>query len=235
MLINDTSRPLIFVGTNSNMYQYSEMCESVGISVAGIIDSDYFGNTDTYCDIPVIDSQESFNCPEKLDFYKKNYNFFCAVNWTPITSSPIAIRNREKRRIIIDLIDQCNLRCVSLVSSKSCVSPSATVGKGVFIDHLVNIESKVVIGDFTNLYAYTHVGHTSVIGRNCVFQRISVLAHDSVFEDEVYFSPLVKLTKGGVRIGTNTFIHEGVYIRRGTIPNEIVSLTGGNLSRVIKL
>ncbi|NDB85112.1 MAG: hypothetical protein EB127_20780 [Alphaproteobacteria bacterium] len=52
-------------------------------------------------------------------------------------------------------------------------------------------------------------------------------------EDNVYFSPMVKALKGGVTFGENTFIQEGIYIRRGTIRNEIVALGQGNSKRVI--
>lgn len=232
MLINDNSRPLIFIGTNSNLYQYIELCQTVGIEIAGIIDSDYFGNTQTYCDLPVIDSEIAFDDAYKLAHYKQNFNFFCAVNWSPITVDRVYVRNREKRNRLIDQIDHCGLPCISLISPNSCISPSAEIGRGVFVDNLVNVEPKVIVGDFTTIYSYTLIGHTTKIGRNCVFQRHSVLSNDSIVENEVYFSPMVKCTKGGIRISTNTFVHEGVYMRRGTLPNEIVSLTAENKNRV---
>ena len=234
MHLNNSSRPLIFLGTNYNMHQYREMCDTVGISIEGIIDSDYFGNTDTFCGIPIIDSEHAFSDSDTLEHYRKNFNFFCAVNWTPI-DDPIQIRNRLKRIKILKLIDQYDLSCISLISKHSCISASSTIGRGVFIDNFVNIESNVEINDFVNIYAYTHVGHDSVIGKNGVFQRECMLSHESVFEENVYFAPLVKTSKGGVCYSAGTFIQEGIYVRRGTTPGEIVSLDSGNPRRVRQL
>ena len=42
--INDTQKPLIFLGSNDAMYILTEACEQLGIQFAGIIDKDYYGN-----------------------------------------------------------------------------------------------------------------------------------------------------------------------------------------------
>jgi hypothetical protein len=43
----------------------------------------------------------------------------------------------------------------------------------------------------------------------------------------------VKAFKSGAVFGRGSFIHEGIYIRRGTIENEVVSMNGANTKRVI--
>ena len=62
------------------MPKFTEICEDAGITVHGIIDNDYFGNTDYIDDIPVIDTEFSFSDLEKLKYYRDNFNFFCATN-----------------------------------------------------------------------------------------------------------------------------------------------------------
>jgi hypothetical protein len=51
--------------------------------------------------------------------------------------------------------------------------------------------------------------------------------------DNVYFGPAVKAMKYGAKFSSGTFIHEGVYIRRGTLENEVVSMQSPNQSRVV--
>jgi hypothetical protein len=50
--------------------------------------------------------------------------------------------------------------------------------------------------------------------------------------NDSYFGLCSKALKVGATFGANTFIHEAIYIRRGTLENEIVSMTGTNTKRV---
>ena len=231
MSINDNSKPLIFLGSSHAINKLTDVCEYYGIEIAGIIDKDYWGNTSTICDIPVIDSEEAFNNSSTLDNYRQNYNFFCATNWIP-NNEEIAKRNRVKRLDLLGLIDQLNLNCVSLIDPTAKLSRHATIGRGVFIDSYVLVEPKVIIGDFTNIYAYSGLGHSSRFDRNCVVQRHCSIAGDCIFEHDTFLGTAVKALKPGAVFGPRTFVHEGVYIRRGTIENEEVSITGNNLKRV---
>ena len=214
------------------MHRFTEVCDLVGITVVGIIDSDYYGNTEQLCGIPVIDTEASFEDPEKLDHYKKNYNFFCATNWTP-EKTPVSIRNREKRHRLLEMIDQFALPCISLVDPDARISKYSTVGCGVFVDACVMLEPNVSLGNYTNIYYGSIVGHDSIVGRNCVIQRKCMLAAHVHVDPDVYFGLEVKALKDGARFGQGTFIHEAIYIRRGTVPGEVVSVNGSNNKRII--
>ena len=229
---NNKSRPLIFLGSSVALYKQLEVCENFGITVHGIIDQDYYGNTEHLCDLPVIDGQDCFRNPEKLNFYRDNFNFFCATNWTPEPTS-VLVRNREKRKVLIDLIDQYDLPCISIVDPRARISKYATVGQGCFIDGDVMIEHHVTIKDYVNIYCNNDIGHGSTIGRNCVIQRQGMLAADSVLEDDVFMAMRVTALKQGARYGTGSFVQEGIYLRRGTVPGEVVGLKTENPSRVV--
>lgn len=213
------------------MYLYLEICQDYGIDIAGIVDGDYFGNTETYCGLPVIDTELAFDDPEKLKYYKENFNFFCATTWTPMPD-PITVRNREKRLRMIDLIDQLELPCISLVGKKAHVSSYAKIGKSCFVADLSYIEPRVVLDDYVNIYGMSYIGHSASIGRNSLVQRKCVITCDICVEDNVYIAAMVSAFKEKTRISTGTFVHECVYINRGTIKNEIVSLEGENMRRV---
>jgi hypothetical protein len=107
-MVNDTSKPLIFLGASQSIAIYIECCEHVGIQIAGIIDGDYYGNTATIENVAVIDGHDAFSTPEKIAYYRENFNFFCAVNWLPVQDE-ISIRGRKKRQDLIGLAQQHNL------------------------------------------------------------------------------------------------------------------------------
>lgn len=228
---NDISRPLIFLGSSANIEKLADVCATVGMTIKGIIDSDYWGNTDSIGGIPVIDSENCFDDLDLLDYYKSNFNFFCATNWTPETD-PVTTRNREKRNKLIDLIDRLQLPCISLVDPLSRVASSARIGHGVFIDAFVLIEPYCNIDDHVSVYAFVGLGHHTHVMRNSVIQRHCSIGGNCVFESNVFVGTGVRALKTGARFGSGTFIHEAVYIRRGTIPNEIVGQGENNMSRV---
>ena len=224
-------KPLIFLGSNVALLKQIEVCEDNGIEIFGIIDSQYFGNTNKIGGIPVIDTEESFNDPIKCNFYKNNFNFFCATNWIPV-QDPIFIRNREKRNKLIDLIDKFNLNCINIINKSARISKYAKLGKGCFIDGNVMIEPGCCIGDFVSIYASCEIGHNSTIGRNSVLQRRVGIAGDVTIKNDVYFSCASMALKNGVTYNQGTFVHEAVYIRRGTVENEIIHQFSINQKRV---
>jgi hypothetical protein len=230
--INCNQRPLIFVGSNVVMNQLKEVCEDYNIEIHGIIDNDYHGSGKEFCGIPVIDTEKSFQDSKLLDFYKNNFNFFCATNWTP-EKNPIHERNRQKRNNLINLLDQYQLPVISLIDNKANVSRYSTIGRGVFIDAICNIEPDVVVDDYVWIGWASGIGHGTHIERNCVIQRQVWTGGFCYFESECFVGIGAKTLKTKARFGKGTWIQEMVYIKRGTIPGEIVGLDGTNARRVV--
>jgi len=225
--INDNSKPVIFLGTSDSMLKLVEVCEDHEIKIAGIIDDNYFGNTEIYYELPVIDSEKSFADPEKLKYYKDNYNFFCVVHWSPEHYS-FTIANREKRENFIKLINDNNLNCISLVDRFARTSRRSVIGKNVYIDANVCLEPLSKIGDFTSIYFGSIIGHHTTLGVNCLIQRQCIVVGHLTLKDQVYFGPGVRAMKNGATFEENSFVKGGIYIRRGTVKNEIVSMTSSN-------
>lgn len=229
MIINDNTKPLILLGSNIALYILIETCEAVNINIAGIVDKDYYGNTDSICGIPVIGNEDSFfdDANNKL-----NYNFFCATNWIP-EDNPIHQRNKSKRDKLLNLIKEFDLNCISIVDPTARISKHAVIEHGVFIDGNVRLEPEVTVGAFSTVMFNTIIGHHTKLGKNCVVQRGCYITSKCTLEDNVYVSVASKLLKSGATFGENTFIHEGIYIRRNTIKNEIVSMNSTNQRRVV--
>lgn len=232
--INDNTRPLIFLGSSQSMHELLEVCEDNNIQVHGVIDQDYYGNTEMLCDIPVIDGESVFDNPERLQYYRDNFNFFCATNWTPVQNA-VHIRNKEKRMRLLDLLDQHQLSVISLIHKLADVSRYSTVGKGVYVDAFASVEPCVDIGDYVMIYSHSIIGHHATLGRNSVFQRRTSLSANTAYGKNVYFGLLVAHFRTNVVVSDGTFVHEGVCFKRGTVKNEVVSFDGENIKRVYNL
>lgn len=228
---NNNQRELALLGSSVNLTKVKDICAHYGIKIAGIIDSDYFGNTAAISGLPVIDTEHSLADPHCAEHYRSNYNFFCAVNWTP-EKTVVGQRNRKKRDSFIDLLDRLNLSIISLIDPLARVASDATIGRGVYVDAFVLIEPAAVIQDHVSVYAYSGIGHHTVLMRNSVVQRHCSIAGDCEFGPDTYLGTAVKALKPGARFGAGTFIPECVYIRRGTLPGEVISRNAGNQSRV---
>jgi acetyltransferase-like isoleucine patch superfamily enzyme len=227
-------RPLIFLGTNSAMQIYLETCAENKIPVHGIIDQDYYGNTDKLWKVPVIDTQQCFQDPDRARYYRDNFVFFCATNWMPMADKPTT-RNRQKRHELLQIIDQNNLKCANIIDQRSKVSPSAQLGQGVFVAEWVVVEPDVVIEDHVCVWSHSVVGHDSRVGRNSVIQRHCTIVSHVTMEENVYLGMSVRLYKSYATLKKNTFVHECVYLKRSTLPNEIIGLHSQNPRRVTVL
>jgi UDP-3-O-[3-hydroxymyristoyl] glucosamine N-acyltransferase len=168
------------------------------------------------------------------DYYRKNYNFFCATNWSPI-QNPGFIRTVEKRQKYIELIEKKNLNCISLIDPSAKVSRHSKIGKGVFIDSFCYVNSNVKISDWSIVYGFSTVADSCTIGRNCVLQRKTLITGEVTLEDNVFMAIGSIVNKNHVTIANNTFIQQGIMVLRDTKPYELIGLAGKDLRRVYKI
>jgi UDP-3-O-[3-hydroxymyristoyl] glucosamine N-acyltransferase len=224
-MINDISKPLIFLGSNSCIHKLYELCQSIGYQITGIIDDDYYGQG-SYKDIPVVGTEAD---TDKF----KDHQFICATNWiSGNTSDNIIIRNREKRTRQIDLLDQKQLALASIISPIAQVSKYATIGRGVVIDAFCLVEPEAILKDHVVMHTHSGVGHLCTIGRNSVLQRYVQVSGGIHMGENVYMGTASKILRTEVTIAAGTFIHPGLMLLRGTSENEEISLAGKDLRKV---
>ena len=206
---------VIFLGSNTVLERYIEACERQSYTVAGIIDTDYYGNTESITGIPVIDSFAGLE--QNLEKYR-DHLFFIATNWNPMNS-----RDTEKRKSIIELVRRLQLTCVSLVDPTSYVSRYAQIGQGVFVGSGATIEPRVRLDDFCNIGDQVIVGHDSIIGENTVLARNSGV-HAKVGTDCYISVHAFVWDHGGVTVGNNVMIAPSMWVKRNIADNEHVTL-----------
>jgi carbonic anhydrase/acetyltransferase-like protein (isoleucine patch superfamily) len=229
-ILNDSSRPLILLGSRYAMAKIKRICQFRGITIHGIIDSDYYGNTDQVNGIAVIDTEESFEDFKKLCYYKENFNFFLVTTWTPEKTDSL-IRTKQRRNQLISVIEKYQLNCISLSDQFSVVDSSATIGHSVLIDCFCMVEEGVTIGDYTSMYNHAGIGHHSSVGKSCVLQGKSGVMSDCIVEDDCYLGMCSELMRS-VTLARGTVVHPGLVLHRSTVPDEVISLVGKDLRKI---
>jgi NDP-sugar pyrophosphorylase family protein len=209
-------KKLIFLGTNSVLERYVEACERQGQEIEGIIDSDWYGNRDTFADLPIIDTEKIFSDhPTRY----KDFVFFIGVNW-----NPEAGRDIDKRKMFINLIRQHQLPCINLIDPTSYVSRFATLGQGVFIGSNCYVEPNCVIGDFVSIYGGNALGHDTWIGENTVIQRESKL-HAKIGNNCYIGIGSYVIRDPSLTIGDDVVVSPCVHVSRDVSNNETVTLS----------
>jgi hypothetical protein len=227
-MINDTVKPLVFLGTNSNILKFYELAINVGYTVAGIIDDDYYGQG-PFHGIPVIGREQDLI--DNKDRYREQFQFLCTTNWVP-DNYEVAARNRLKRRRQLNLLSGLDFDIATIVGYHAVVSEHAKLGAGVVVDDFAMIEPYVEISDHTLVYAYAVIGHETTVGTNCVIQRYCLVTSLVTIEDEVYLGLCSRVVRSDVTLASRTFLHPNLMLLRSTAPGESVSLAGRDLRKV---
>jgi carbonic anhydrase/acetyltransferase-like protein (isoleucine patch superfamily) len=214
--IGSMTKKIIFLGTSVSMGIQIETAERLGYEIMGIIDSDWFGNRDTFCSVPVINSQTIFETDPTL---YQDVEFFICVNWNPMDNH----RDATKRKQFIELVNRYQLPCANLISDLSYVSRFASLGKNVFVGNATTIEPDCVIEDFVCIMDNVTLGHHSRIGHNSVMQRMSSLKGTVGHDSYVGIGSMI-FSHHGCTVGNNVDIGPGLYVSRDVKDNEQVRL-----------
>lgn len=210
--------PVVFLGTNSNLLLYCETAKKAGITIAGIIDNDYAGNTDQLHGLPVLGSEQDL---EFLQSCKSKYLFFIATNWSP---DPEHVRDCQKRQHLIDVVATHQLQCVNIVDPSAQVSEHAHLGQGIYIGALSYVEPDVAIEDHAQIHYGVGLSHGSRVGTNTVIQRQAGIA--ASIGANCYVGMWSKLFKSDLlQVGDHAIINPGLYVARDVASQEHVKLT----------
>ena len=214
---------MIFLGCNNAIGIWKNVLVRLGMYPKGIVDSDYYGNTKRYAGIPVIGSED--NIEEVIEKYAKfspddsgnhklwHTHFFIGTNWDPsgFLGKDLRDRNNAKRQKLIDIAEQYNLPMGSIIDPTAIVPNSVKLGKGVYIGAGAVIEPQVTIGDYTQIWYQTIIGHKTKIGQDCVLQRRAGI-WGADMGDHVYMG-IGSVYAGNYstsKIGNNAWIHPGI-------------------------
>ena len=203
---------MIFLGSNSALGIWVDVCKRANIPITGVIDSDYYGNTDSICGIPVIDTEDNIE-----NYYNKKIrmwtnSFFIATNWDP--SNLLPERDNEKREKFKEILNRYpDIRLQNIIDPLAVVPKDVELGGGNYIGAGAVLEPEVKIGRHTQVWYQTIIGHGVEIGEDCTLQRRSGIWGGNM-GNHVYLS-IGAIYGGNYKdsyIGDNAWIHPGLAV-----------------------
>ncbi|MBU2917139.1 MAG: UDP-N-acetylglucosamine acyltransferase [Psychrosphaera sp.] len=108
-----------------------------------------------------------------------------------------------------------------MIHETAIVSPSAKLGKNVYVGPWSFIGDDVEIGDDTIIHSHVVVKGPTIIGANNIIFQFSSVGEDC--QDKKYNGEPTRL-----EIGDNNIIRENVTIHRGTIQDQSLTKIGSN-------
>ena len=219
-------KPVIFLGTSANLEVPLRICQLCNIPVAGIVDSDYYGNTDTKNGIKIIGGEDTFD----FDAARDKFDFFIGQSF-----STQDIRSRKKRLQYIELINRHSLNCATLIHPSSEIYDGVKIGTGCLIGFCAGISHHVTIGAHTRIDSFSMIAHDVTIGQNSCMHSHSMISSDCTIGDNVIIMPGAAIIRSGSNhpiVGNDAIIHPRVTVARNVDPSEIVSLAGDNTRKI---
>ena len=216
-------RSLIFLGSSASIDNFVQVAKLTGKAIEGIIDDNYFGNTDEICGIPVIGSEQLWDFKNTCS----QFDYFVGSSTVPIN-----IVDREKRFKMIDLIEKYNLNLATLIHPVSDIYSGTVIGAGSYVGFCASINNRVVIGKHCQIHAYAGISHDCKIGTNtCIAHQVMIAGFNCV-GNNVHIGMGATVCKNNVAVGNDAVIHPRITVMRDVENNEIVHLGGTNTRRI---
>jgi len=216
-------RPLIFLGSSASIDSFVQVARLTDRQIAGIVDDNFFGNTNEICRIPVIGSEQSWDFENTCN----HFDYFIGSSMVPIN-----VIDRKKRLKMIGIVKQYNLNLATLIHPLSYIYPEVTIGAGSYVGYCVSINNRVAIGKHCQIHAYVGISHDCEIGSNTCIAHQAMIAGLNQIGNNVHIGMGAAVCKNNVVVGNDAVIHPRITVMRDIEENEIVHLGGTNTRRI---
>lgn len=217
-------KPLIFLGGSYQIVEIREVCDLLGIPISGIIDADYYGNTNQFDGIPYIDGEDTANWVKLKD----QFNFFIGIN--PVPNYP---RNVVKRKKMLEIVNQFDLPCINIIDPQCRISPRAQLGQGIFVAYNAYIGPNAVIGDHCQIHCLASVAHDVKMSQNTTLQRGAVITGNVTVGLNSYIGMSTRILKPDSTLGDDCVISSGMIVFRDVGVGEKVTITSKKIYSMI--
>jgi carbonic anhydrase/acetyltransferase-like protein (isoleucine patch superfamily) len=213
--------------------------EAMNIEIVGILDSHYWGNTESISGIPVIGDESCLlddRHPE-AQLWKRTCSFFPA-NWHNGDQNSGLPTTRIDRINLLDRarVDVCNLiHPAATVTGLHSKYGNFKMGRGVLVQAgALILADNVEIGDYCAFEAGSSVTHDTRIGRN-VMAAPRTFIYNSDVKDNVYFGIFSRCNAvpnryNTLKIGNNVTIWNSAEVTRD-VPDDHFYTTDGRILR----
>lgn len=197
-------KDIYIVGAGTYGEAMCELADILGYTVKGFYDEDTQKNAEFIMGIEVIGKFS-----ELADQDIKDKQFI------------VAIGDNSIRYNIMTAINQSEGTTPTLIHPTAVISPSAEIGKGVYIQANAYIWTKVKIDNFCIISPNVVVAHHSTIGKACLISTLSGVGASIKIEDKVFVGMGSTIVTGISWIGENTIIGAGTVVLENADKNSI--------------
>lgn len=133
----------------------------------------------------------------------------------------VAIGNNSVRLEIMQRIASSNGITPTLIHPTAVISPSAVIGKGVYIQANAYIWTKVKIEDYCIISPNVVVCHHTSIGRGCLISNVTGVGASIQIQDRVFIGMGSTIVTGLHVIGENSIIGAGAVVLKDVEKNSV--------------
>lgn len=154
---------------------------------------------------------------------KKVINKFSRISVESIKNKQfiVAIGNNKVRNEIMTRINKLGGSTPTLIHPTAVISPSATIGKGVYIQANAYIWTKVRINDFCIISPGAVIAHHSSIGDACLISSQATVGASITIEKEVFIGMGSTTVTGIYKIGQKSTIGAGALVLKDVDSNAV--------------
>lgn len=189
------NKEIFIVGAGTYGEAMYELAEMLSYEVKGFLDEDDKKQKTTIMGSSVIGKFSSLTEKEMRD---KNFI--------------VAIGNNKIRESTMTKINNLGGITPTLIHPNATISPSANIGKGVYIQANAYIWTKASIGDFSIISPNVVICHHAVIGKACLVSNVSAVGASVNLGDRVFIGMGATIMTGVKMICEDTTIGAGAVV-----------------------
>lgn len=195
---------IFIIGAGTYGEAMCELSQILGYSVVGFYDDNEKLMNTKVMGIPVVGTISSLVNHDVSDL-----NFV------------VAIGNNNLRMRIMDELNMRGANTPTLIHPRALISPSAVIGKGVYIQANAYIWTKTQIGDYCIVSPGVVIAHHTIVGKACLISTLSGIGASIVIEDNVFIGMNVTIMTGVHKVAGNSIIGAKSLILKDTHPDGV--------------
>jgi len=198
------NKEIYIVGAGTYGEAMFELAEILGYKVKGFYDEDEQKLSEFIMNVKVVGK---FSELKDLEIEKNNFI--------------VAIGNNFVRNNIMVKINKLGGVTPSLIHPTAIISPSAEIGKGVYIQANAYIWTKVKIDDYCIISPNVVIAHHTTIGKACLVSTLTGVGASIKIENNVFIGMGCTIVTGLSCIGGNSIIGAGAVVLKNTLKNSV--------------
>lgn len=198
------NKNIYIVGAGTYGEAMCELANIIGYTVIGFYDEDDIKLNTSVMGVKVIGKFSNIN---EEDIKGKNFI--------------VAIGDNEVRYNLMTKINKLGGITPALIHPSAIISPSAKIGKGVYIQANAYIWTKVIIDDFCIISPNVVIAHHTYVGKACLISTLTGVGASIKIEDKVFIGMGCTIVTGMHVVGGNSIIGAGAVVLKDTERNSI--------------